>query len=68
MKKELVAEGHLSFISDEIDNYYTQGSKNQKLKDLANMLNKLKEAYYENPRYNKLTLKVHFFRHNKWSI
>lgn len=49
--KELFAEGHLTFTSDEIDNYYTEGRKNEELKDLARVLNKLKSAYYENPRY-----------------
>lgn len=49
--KELMAEGHISFISDEIDNYYSEGSHETELKDLVIVLNKLKEAYYENPRY-----------------
>lgn len=49
--KELFARGHLTFISDEIDNYYTPGSKKSELKDLATVLNKVKSVYYENPRY-----------------
>lgn len=49
--KELLARGHLSFISDEIDNYYTPGSKEAELNELATVLNKIKDIYYENPRY-----------------
>lgn len=49
--KELLAEGHLSFVSDEIDNYYTPGSEKIELIDLVSVLNKIKSVYYENPRY-----------------
>lgn len=49
--KELMAQGNLTFTSDEIDNYYTPGSQEEELKDLADILNKLKEAYYEKSRY-----------------
>ena len=49
--KTLCAEGKLSFTSDEIDNYYTVGERQDELKELAKVLNKLKAAYYENPKY-----------------
>lgn len=49
--KELSAEGHLTFISDEIDNYYTTENKAESAKQLAQVLNKLKNAYYQEPRY-----------------
>ena len=49
--KELLAEGHLTFISDEIDNYYTTDNKEESSKQLAQVLNKLKNAYYQEPRY-----------------
>lgn len=49
--KTLYAEGKLSFTSDEIDDYYTVGKRQDELKDLAKVLNNLKSAYYENPKY-----------------
>lgn len=49
--KTLHAEGKLSFLSDEIDNYYTVGKRQEELRDLAKILNNLKSAYYENPKY-----------------
>lgn len=49
--KELLAEGHLSFVSDEIDKYYTVGSKSDELKELASILNKIKDVYNEKPTY-----------------
>lgn len=49
--KELFAKGHLIFISDEIDNYYTADSTDEELNALATLFNKIKSVYYENPRY-----------------
>ncbi len=49
--KTLYAECKLSFTSDEIDDYYTVGKRQDELKELAKVLNNLKSAYYENPKY-----------------
>lgn len=49
--KELLAEGHLTFTSDEIDSYYSSENKKESANQLAQVLNKLKNAYYEEPRY-----------------
>lgn len=49
--KELIAEGHLTFTSDEIDSYYTTENKEESAKQLAQVLNKLKNAYYQDTRY-----------------
>lgn len=49
--KELLAEGHLTFTSDEIDSYYTTENKKESARQLAQVLNKLKDAYYQEPRY-----------------
>lgn len=49
--KKLYAECHLSFTSDEIDNYYTTEYNEKSSEELAEVLNKLKSAYYEEPSY-----------------
>ena len=49
--KKLYAECHLSFTSDEIDNYYTTEYNKPSSDKLAEVLGRLKNAYYEEPTY-----------------
>lgn len=49
--KKLYAECHLTFTSDEIDNYYTTEYNKPSSDKLAKVLNKLKDAYYQDPSY-----------------
>lgn len=49
--KELLAEGRLTFISDEIDKYYTTEYNTDSSNKLARVLNNIKRVYYEEPIY-----------------